>query len=935
MNKKLQTYFKKTIVSLLILSILSVPFLEASKVYAQAGSYSAQGSYPSGNQVTGGIGGYIKILGPAIQELPHCRNAIASSWAKNLFGKNSYSVDDVGRITDKADAKITPNNLSSSESIPVADFTARAALADLQAKAAKQQAEYRKQLENELCLKSIGQMVVKMLLQKITVSTVEWINNGFEGKPLFLQNPGQYFGDIAKNEILGFKLEIDDPELYPFGRNFLKSQVGILTNRFNQNARYSANELIQRTTPEYSSTTFSADFSQGGWNAWSALTQVPANNPIGFNIIASNELSIRLKGTSSSPAEKAQTALDQSGGFLGDERCAEPENITREQHRAALIKGERDSSGKVIGICTKWEYVTPGKLIAESATKLVSYPDNQLLKADDLNAAIAAVMDALLNRWSQDLANKGFAGFSSGGVNGGFIIDGDNRTSGAYSQTELDFPKTALGTNWLKENSDFNIRTDLTQAVIDEQRIYQRKILEQNQILDDLITTVYQLDYCIPGPHPGFEEDSRRTLNAAQGAIPSKTAADFEGVDLSIILSLVKAAGFVAGAAIGASIGTAVLPVVGTAIGAAVGFLIGAFADWVGQPDIEEKVDIYYGGIMRALTGVHVSKPSTTLGNIRSKQDITNAMDTMLDRYIKLIHKNYTKEFLPTIAPAATVEFRKISGYRKTVENNEYAASVLDGVIVRLAKLKDKLDEMNPEIKADANSSYDDYLPLINEFSRLSASMVTGNDIGVVTDDNKEYSAQIKYVYDDLLTGEYGCEKDLEKERQGPGTNPPVVQGVANFTYPGVTLRRTKRAEYPFRIWYDYNKFEINEQLPDIDSPNIEGKIMKISDLKKYTDKKNKNKMPPYDIGKGPKFLGPGFLSDVYFAFNIGEPPAKPNQTCAEFKAHDPQYADIFDCIYVGDLFYNVNSAPVSVGRRDTATSFQKDVSFEQTIGVY
>lgn len=989
MNKKLQKYFKKSTVAILILSIFSTPFLGVSQVHAQltssnqSGSYSSEGQYPTGNSITGGIGGYIQILGPAIQELPQCRDIIASSWAKNLFGNNSYAVDDIGRIFDREDTKKISSDLSETESIPVADYTARAALEDLQAKAKKQQEEYKKELENELCLKSIGNMVVKMLLQKLTVSTVEWINNGFDGKPLFLQDPGQYFGDIAKNEILQFKLEIDNPALYPFGRDFLKSQVGALNNRFAQNARYSANELIQRTTPKYSATTFSADFSKGGWNGWTALTQVPANNPIGFNIIASNELAVRLEGTSSSSAQKAQTALNQSGGFLGDQRCAQPRGITREQHRAALIKGEREleeyteivpgdsegdldqyvtktkPTGKVIGICEKWEYVTPGKLIAEAATKVVSYPDNNLLKADDLNSAIAAIMDALLNRWSQDLANKGFASFSTEGANGGFIIDGDNRTSGGISRTELDFPKTSLGTNWLRENPNFNIRTDLTQAVIDEQRIYQRKILEQNQVLDDLITTVYQLDYCIPGPHPGYEEDSRRILAAGKNAIPSKSASDFENVKLDTILSLVKSAGYIAGAAIGASIGSAVLPVVGTAIGAAIGVIFGAIVDWAGEPSNEEKVDIYYGALFRGLTGVHVSKPDTKLGGIRGKQDITNAMDTMLDRYIRLINKYYPASSLPTVTPASKIEYRKVPGYRKTIENNEYAAAVLEGVIVRLAKLKDELDTMNPAITPGANFSYNDYLPLINEFARLSASMVTGNDIGKVTDDIKEYSSQIKYVYDDLLTGPYGCEKDLQKERQEPTS----TSGSKSFQ-----IRQTSRAEYPFKIWYDYNKLEANAEIPipdELRKYNIESPEERFEEP---------NLMPPYPIGKivphsigytntttgevtpgvpgHSLLLGPGFLSAVYFAYNI-KTPADPNQTCEDFKTWrstdvideifnvttpgESAYAQILDCLYVGDLFYNVNSWPVTVGRKQQVSNdnFQKDTSFEQTIGVY
>ena len=59
-------------------------------------------------------------------------------------------------------------------------------------------------------------------------------------------------------------------------------------NKFQDNARYSLNELIQSTNPEFTAETFQQDFSQGGWNAWTAMTQVPANNPLGFKLMADN-----------------------------------------------------------------------------------------------------------------------------------------------------------------------------------------------------------------------------------------------------------------------------------------------------------------------------------------------------------------------------------------------------------------------------------------------------------------------------------------------------------------------------------------------------------------------------------------------------------------------------------------------------------------------
>src|SRR5262249_36001052 len=151
-------------------------------------------------------------------------------------------------------------------------------------------------------LKSIGRLVARMLLQKITLSLVTWIQSGYEGKPFFLQDPGEFFYDIAKNEILQFGGEITDPTLYPFGVAFMQNTINAVNTKFNQNARYSLNEFIQQTTPEYSAAGFSVDFSQGGWNAWEHLTSTPANNPLGFQIMASNELSKRLEGTFKSTA---------------------------------------------------------------------------------------------------------------------------------------------------------------------------------------------------------------------------------------------------------------------------------------------------------------------------------------------------------------------------------------------------------------------------------------------------------------------------------------------------------------------------------------------------------------------------------------------------------------------------------------------------------
>lgn len=949
----LQKYFKKGITSILILSIFGTTFLPLSFIYAQtSGGYSTGGNYPTGTGITGGIGANITALSPLISNLPLCREKVTSK-VKGLF-RDVKDVIKPSQQTDKATSLLQSEEFEDFNSIEVIDKNNQKANQELKKDLEDAKKSIQGLEENDTCLKSIGRLVTKMLLQKMTVSTVEWINNGFEGKPLFLQNPGKFFGDIATNELLQFKLEIDDARLYPFGRAFLKSQVNAINTKFSDNARYSLNELISQTTPEYNAISFGANFSYGGWAAWDALTQVPANNPLGFNILASNELSKRLEGTSFSKGQEVQKALDQAGGFLGDERCVDPdEGITRASHNAALIKGEKEyktigeistgygdetvsqqvPTGYIIGTCKKWEYVTPGKLIAESATKAIGYTDNNLLAADDLNSSIAAIMDALLNRWSADIANKGFANFDTEGANGSFIYDNDNNTTGAFGQVDLDFPKSFTNSSWLRENPDFNIRTDLTQALIDEQRIYQQRLEEENRVLNDLITTVRQLDYCIPGPHPGYEDDSEIYLANEMKKIPVKTPDDMEKWNDGDIADAVS--------------------------GIADTFTLGLFSpikgiiDSITGENKYQRLSKYYASIALSIAGIPLDMKDT---KITGKHDLVGSFETIFNRYIKLIKKYYTKDFLPTITPQARTEFRKISGYEQKIENNEYAIYTLTGIINRLSRLKDKLDELDPE-----STEYETYLPMINEFGRLSASMVTGNDIARVIDDVKESEDQIRYVYNDLLTGPYGCEKDLE-----------------NRNYPTESIEykllSTLRTTYPFAIWYDYNRFSPNESIRVTDPGSI-------SSLSRYGIEvgisKIVNKMPSYHAGpfidetttektqvkigavtvtlsgirytdeqsNNSQAFGPGFLSRIAYDFETEDEVAV---ECRDYGKNNntggvEAKKNLIDCLIITDLFIGVNRWPSTIGRKQgkpvdggpIENNRMRFHSFEQLIGVY
>src|SRR3989344_7148351 len=67
--------------------------------------------------------------------------------------------------------------------------------------------------------KQLLMVVAKRALAQMTKSTVNWINSGFHGAPLFLENPQSFFNDIAKSEIKNLINIIGyDPIRFPFGQ---------------------------------------------------------------------------------------------------------------------------------------------------------------------------------------------------------------------------------------------------------------------------------------------------------------------------------------------------------------------------------------------------------------------------------------------------------------------------------------------------------------------------------------------------------------------------------------------------------------------------------------------------------------------------------------------------------------------------------------------
>ena len=162
-------------------------------------------------------------------------------------------------------------------------------------------------------------MVAKAFLAKLTQATINWINSDFHGSPLFVENPGSFFGDIAKSEI---KTLVDlyglDPNRFPFGKDFALNIIASYKRQLADNTQYTLSNVIKDATLLNN---YRNDFNVGGWNGFLINTQYPQNNYLGFNMLASEELARKLQGTVQNAAQKVQTTLQQGMGFLSPQTC--------------------------------------------------------------------------------------------------------------------------------------------------------------------------------------------------------------------------------------------------------------------------------------------------------------------------------------------------------------------------------------------------------------------------------------------------------------------------------------------------------------------------------------------------------------------------------------------------------------------------------------
>ena len=259
----------------------------------------------------------------------------------------------------------------------------------------------------------------KMLLSQMTAQIVNWIDNGFDGNPAFVTNPGQFLTNIADGIAGEFILGTDLAFLCsPFK---FKIQLQLALNySYRSNSRgyqfkCTLSDIIKNIDG------FFKDFDQGGWPAWIAMTQNDQNNPYGAYLKADQALSLKIGDAQAIELQK----LNWGNGFLSWDTCTNQDGSSYTKYGGATVGGteKAQDEGAFFGNGSNCTTKTPGSVIAGTLQNQLNIPAQQLGLADDLDKIANALLNQLIKQVMGGVGGLLGAGSRSSGGGRSFVDD--------------------------------------------------------------------------------------------------------------------------------------------------------------------------------------------------------------------------------------------------------------------------------------------------------------------------------------------------------------------------------------------------------------------------------------------------------------------------------------------------------------------------------
>lgn len=352
----------------------------------------------------------------------------------------------------------------------------------------------------ESCLDAIAYSIAKQALGQVTNKTLNWVNTGFGGNPLYVRNIDSFLGSIKNDEIrnyIGIADNINKGNGDAVGSSVTSKIIEMVTGR-------PSSVSTPTTQSELKYDAFTKDFSSGGWNAWYNMTQL-GENPIAAILSTSQQLGKNIE----EQQQSTKNELANGGGFLSQKQCVEWAKIDPDDDASSYQNA--DGSPK----CLKFETVTPGSVIGAQIQTVTNSGTRQLEAADELNEVLGAFFDSLLNklfnkglqslgRDSADNYGNQLSGFGGTGSN---IVIGTNGQPINGTGSGVVLPFNQLGGDF--DTTNFNISNPRHIAsIIKTQKTFLSRALDSQASLQKIVPNLGHLDYCLPGPHPSWASDT-------------------------------------------------------------------------------------------------------------------------------------------------------------------------------------------------------------------------------------------------------------------------------------------------------------------------------------------------------------------------------------------------------------------------------------------
>lgn len=198
----------------------------------------------------------------------------------------------------------------------------------------------------------LGWCMVNSTIEAIGAATVNWINTGFQGNPAFVDNPEQFFTDVADRQAGLFLNELSSGFLCSPIQDIVWVNLASGYNRsispYGDRAQCSFTGISGSLEQFMSGESF-------GWDDWISYTQDSNNNPFGATINSQIELDSRIANS----LGMQSTILQWGGGFLSSTdpetgKITSPGSVIEGQINERLFSGQRrleiaDEFDEVIG----------------------------------------------------------------------------------------------------------------------------------------------------------------------------------------------------------------------------------------------------------------------------------------------------------------------------------------------------------------------------------------------------------------------------------------------------------------------------------------------------------------------------------------------------------------------------------------------------------